>query len=207
MIFVVEMMFQKNADDLPENLERQSNAYWTRLAERGVLLGGGPWPDGSGRMLLCEAPDRAALLRVLHEDPLARSHLVAQVRVREWNLVMGHALLSAAEGDDAGEAAPAPVPHGGSRTAGARTHARRALGFFAHPENGERRRPESEVLTPHEERIARMMIDGMTNRKIAERLSVSTRAVELHITRIYRKLAIKRRAQLAIALAQSPDAA
>jgi DNA-binding CsgD family transcriptional regulator/uncharacterized protein YciI len=56
------------------------------------------------------------------------------------------------------------------------------------------------VLTPHESRIARMVLSGMTNQKIAERLNVSCRAVEQHLTRMYRKLSIHRRAQLAPAL-------
>jgi DNA-binding CsgD family transcriptional regulator len=55
-------------------------------------------------------------------------------------------------------------------------------------------------LNPHERRIARMMLDGLTNREIAERLGVSPRAVEQHITKIYRKLSISRRAQLPAAL-------
>lgn len=60
-----------------------------------------------------------------------------------------------------------------------------------------------EDLTAHERRIATLMLDGMTNRQIAERFTVSTRAIELHITRIYRKLGIRRRAQLATVLNQA----
>jgi DNA-binding NarL/FixJ family response regulator len=55
-------------------------------------------------------------------------------------------------------------------------------------------------LSAHEWRVARMMLEGLTNRQIAERFMVSPRAVEQHITRIYRKLSISRRAQLAVAL-------
>ena len=55
-------------------------------------------------------------------------------------------------------------------------------------------------LSAHELRVARMMLDGLTNRQIAEHFMVSPRAVEQHITRIYRKLSISRRAQLAVAL-------
>ncbi|MFI5824769.1 LuxR C-terminal-related transcriptional regulator [Streptomyces rishiriensis] len=55
-------------------------------------------------------------------------------------------------------------------------------------------------LSAHELRVARMMLDGLTNRQIAEHFTVSPRAVEQHITRIYRKLSISRRAQLAVAL-------
>ena len=45
-----------------------------------------------------------------------------------------------------------------------------------------------------------MVLSGMTNQRIAERLNVSCRAVEQHLTRMYRKLSISRRAQLAAAL-------
>ncbi|GAA0338498.1 helix-turn-helix transcriptional regulator [Streptomyces blastmyceticus] len=57
-------------------------------------------------------------------------------------------------------------------------------------------------LTPHQERIAELVVAGRTNREIAQRLSVSIRAVELHMTNIYRRLGIQRRAQLHGALRQ-----
>ncbi|MFD5467799.1 LuxR C-terminal-related transcriptional regulator [Kitasatospora sp. NPDC127059] len=87
----------------------------------------------------------------------------------------------------------------------ARSHVRQWHLAFGHPAlTG---RPETEdksaghgPLTPHESRIAQLMLDGHTNQAIAERLGVGCRAVEQHITRIYRKLSIQRRAQLANAL-------
>lgn len=51
-------------------------------------------------------------------------------------------------------------------------------------------------LTPHEERIVRLALDGETNRAIAARFNVTQRAVELHLTRVYRKVGICRRVQL-----------
>ncbi len=59
---------------------------------------------------------------------------------------------------------------------------------------------DSGTLTPHELRIARMVIGGMTNKEVARTFEVTTRAIELHLTRIYRKLGIRGRAQLAPAL-------
>ncbi|WKU02986.1 helix-turn-helix transcriptional regulator [Micromonospora sp. HUAS LYJ1] len=56
------------------------------------------------------------------------------------------------------------------------------------------------LLTPHQHRIAGLVIAGNTNRQIAGQLRVSPRAVEFHLTTIYRKLGIARRAQLAAAL-------
>ncbi|NKE56619.1 hypothetical protein FXN61_07145 [Lentzea sp. PSKA42] len=53
-----------------------------------------------------------------------------------------------------------------------------------------------EKLTPHESRIVRLALDGETNRAIATRFNVTQRAVELHLTRVYRKVGISRRVQL-----------
>ncbi len=52
------------------------------------------------------------------------------------------------------------------------------------------------LLTVTERRVARLAADGMTNRQIAERLLVSVKAVEWHLSRTYRKLDISSRAGL-----------
>jgi len=66
---------------------------------------------------------------------------------------------------------------------------------------GDGAEPEpTDLLTPHQARIARLVVAGCTNQHIADQLGVSCRAVEQHLTRIYRALAISRRAQLADAL-------
>ena len=57
-------------------------------------------------------------------------------------------------------------------------------------------------LTPSERRVAEMAAEGPTNREIAQALFVTQRTVEVHLTSIYRKLAINSRSQLAAALAE-----
>jgi len=57
-----------------------------------------------------------------------------------------------------------------------------------------------ESLTPSERRVAEMAAEGPTNREIAQALFVTQRTVEVHLTSIYRKLAISSRGQLAAAL-------
>jgi DNA-binding CsgD family transcriptional regulator/tetratricopeptide (TPR) repeat protein len=57
------------------------------------------------------------------------------------------------------------------------------------------------ALTPSERRVAELAAEGPTNREIAQALFVTQRTVEVHLTSIYRKLAISSRSQLAAALA------
>jgi DNA-binding CsgD family transcriptional regulator len=56
-------------------------------------------------------------------------------------------------------------------------------------------------LTPTEERVARLAAEGLTNREIAERTFLSLKTVEVNLTRVYRKLGV-RRAVLASRLAE-----
>jgi ATP/maltotriose-dependent transcriptional regulator MalT len=55
------------------------------------------------------------------------------------------------------------------------------------------------VLTPAELRVAGLVATGLTNRQAAERLEVSVKAVEWHLSRTYRKLGITSRAGLELA--------
>jgi DNA-binding CsgD family transcriptional regulator len=60
-------------------------------------------------------------------------------------------------------------------------------------------------LTPTEQRVASLVADGLTNKQVAERLVVSVAAVEAHLTRIYAKLGVRRRTELAVKVSGSPD--
>jgi DNA-binding CsgD family transcriptional regulator len=62
------------------------------------------------------------------------------------------------------------------------------------------------ALTPSERRVARMAAEGMSNKELAQALFVTAKAVEVHLSSVYRKLQITSRAQLAQALAASQPA-
>jgi DNA-binding NarL/FixJ family response regulator len=51
-------------------------------------------------------------------------------------------------------------------------------------------------LTPSERRVAQLAASGMTNRDVAAALFISPKTVEANLSRIYRKLGIKTRAEL-----------
>lgn len=60
-----------------------------------------------------------------------------------------------------------------------------------------RRRQASDVLTSSEERIATLVARGHPNRGVAAELFVSVKTVELTLTRVYDKLGVRSRAELA----------
>ncbi|MGV1047177.1 MAG: helix-turn-helix transcriptional regulator [Solirubrobacterales bacterium] len=53
-----------------------------------------------------------------------------------------------------------------------------------------------EALTPSEHRVARMASEGMSNREIAQSLTVTPKTVETHLRHVFQKLDISRRAEL-----------
>jgi DNA-binding NarL/FixJ family response regulator len=59
------------------------------------------------------------------------------------------------------------------------------------------------ALTASERRVARMAADGLTNRQIASELVVTVKAVEWHLSHVYRKLGISSRTMLAETLGVS----
>jgi DNA-binding CsgD family transcriptional regulator len=60
---------------------------------------------------------------------------------------------------------------------------------------------EGAELTAREEEIARLAVSGLTNQDIAKRLLISVRTVENHLHRVFRKLGVESRAELARVLA------
>jgi DNA-binding CsgD family transcriptional regulator len=67
------------------------------------------------------------------------------------------------------------------------------------------RAPSSLDLTPTEDKVAALVASGSTNREVAEALFVSVHTVEANLKRIYRKLGIRSRTELASKF--PPDAA
>ncbi|AXX29641.1 large transcriptional regulator [Actinosynnema pretiosum subsp. pretiosum] len=50
-----------------------------------------------------------------------------------------------------------------------------------------------ESLSGREREVARLVSEGLTNREIAERLSLSAKTVEAHLARVFTKLGVRSR--------------
>ncbi|MFD3507016.1 YciI family protein [Nocardia sp. NPDC058666] len=88
-IFAVHYTYSEaTAADRATN--RPEHRGWlTGLVDAGTVLSTGPYPDGSGALLLFRAQDASSLTELLREDPFAKLGLVDAVRVVEWLPVMG----------------------------------------------------------------------------------------------------------------------
>jgi DNA-binding CsgD family transcriptional regulator len=67
------------------------------------------------------------------------------------------------------------------------------------------RRDADGELTATQRQVAELVVEGMTNRQVADRLFMSVHTVEAHLSAIYRALDIGSRADLRSALRRLPD--
>lgn len=68
---------------------------------------------------------------------------------------------------------------------------------------GEGEAPDLRSLTAQELRVARLVVDKGSNRAAAETLKLSARTIEYHLAKVYAKLTINSRAELARLLGEA----
>ena len=65
------------------------------------------------------------------------------------------------------------------------------------------RSPSSGALSETERRVAELVASGLTNRQVADALFMSPRTVQSNLTRVFRKLGIRSRGELAAQIPRS----
>jgi DNA-binding CsgD family transcriptional regulator len=140
--------------------------------------------DATAETLYQEAVDRLARTRM--RLPLARAHLLYGEWLRRENRRVDarHQLRTAHDLFD---------QMGATSFAGRARHELTATGVTAHS----RRDATLDQLTPQEERIAKMAGQGLSDAQIASQLYISPATVDYHLRKVFRKLGVRSRTQLA----------
>ncbi|MBH0775191.1 YciI family protein [Nocardia bovistercoris] len=88
-IFAVHYTYSE-ATAADRDTHRPDHRTWLdALVDAGSLLTSGPYPDGSGALLIFRYDDEGSLRELLTKDPFAVQRLIDAVRVVEWLPVMG----------------------------------------------------------------------------------------------------------------------
>ncbi|AYF74847.1 hypothetical protein D7D52_14305 [Nocardia yunnanensis] len=64
-------------------------AWLNALVDEGVVLTSGPYPDGSGALILVRADSLDAVSELFENDPFQREGLLTDKRIVEWVPTMG----------------------------------------------------------------------------------------------------------------------
>jgi DNA-binding CsgD family transcriptional regulator len=161
-----------------------------------VQRGGGRWALGAAarsqglladetRFDACFATALEHLGAIANPFEIARTHLCPGERLRRAGRRTDarDALRSAFDGFD---------------QLGARPWATRALiELRATGAAPKRRRDDRDQLTAHELQVARIIAGGASNREAAAALFLSPKTIEFHLARVYRKLGVRTRTELA----------
>ncbi len=173
----------------------------TARLERRAAKGDHPWVSAAaelcrGSILLSTADIDASLARLAHSRK-GFACLGAQWELARTLLVEGNALRRAGRRTEAAASLDrAATVFGALR---AEPWRRRSL---AERRRASPRPRRDSTLTAAESRVVKLVAAGRTNREVAAELFTTIATVEAHLTRVYRKLGLRSRTELARAVAE-----
>lgn len=91
-MFVLELSFDDNPERLTYRAERRGHIL--AAAEQGTVLGGGPYADELGALVILTAATQAEADAFVADDPYYSAPGVTVVSLREWNVVTRHSAIA-----------------------------------------------------------------------------------------------------------------
>ena len=88
-VFAVEYTYSASTTDLRDEHRAEHRAWLARCVDEGIVLESGPYPDGSGALLIFRADDTDALATILTADPFHGVDAITTTRVTEWKPLFG----------------------------------------------------------------------------------------------------------------------
>jgi uncharacterized protein YciI len=64
--------------------------YLSQLLERGQLVAAGPFTDGTGALIVYEAPNAEEAEKLIQGDPFHKNGIFLKYALRPWNTVMAN---------------------------------------------------------------------------------------------------------------------
>lgn len=164
-----------------------------RARERAVeasLRVGSTFERGLTELVAARAYARLGLPGDAAAHLLGAHELFEESGAKAWEHIAEQALQAP------GFLPPGPAPAGQAPASAAEATAEAAGGPAVGPE--ELCGQWDGVLTERELDVARLVVQGRTNRQVAANLYVSVRTVEVHLGRVFRKLGVRSRTELAV---------
>ncbi|MGW4246163.1 YciI family protein [Nocardia sp. NPDC004722] len=88
-VFAVHYVYS-DATAPARDIHRPDHRAWLNgLVDEGTVLTSGPYPDGSGALILVQAADLATVTELFEKDPFNREGLLTDKRIVEWLPTMG----------------------------------------------------------------------------------------------------------------------
>lgn len=88
-LFAVEYTYAAETAAVRDEFRPEHRAWLGAQHEAGALQMVGPYPDGTGALLMITADDVAGAHAMIAHDPFAREKAIEAVRVNEWVQVFG----------------------------------------------------------------------------------------------------------------------
>jgi uncharacterized protein YciI len=86
-MFVAQLEYTED-EELRLQTRPAHREYLRSLLDAGKLVMSGPWVDGTGAMLIYDVEDQAEAERLLTDDPFRQAGVLADARIKEWNVVL-----------------------------------------------------------------------------------------------------------------------